>query len=254
MTMEVLIIEDEKLAADRLAGLLYEYDKSIKILNRLDSIKASVHWFKTNKSPDLVFMDIQLADGLSFEIFDNINISIPVIFTTAFSDYAIKAFKVNSIDYLLKPLEPACLKTALDKLKTLNLKYKLVNSDSLKEVRESILEQEYKKRYVVKLGIHLHSLSVNDITCFFSKEKGTCLHTKDNKRYSIDYSLEQIESDIEPKIFFRINRKYIVNINYIEDIIHYSNSRLKVVIKNLNEEDVIVSREKVQDFKSWLDK
>jgi two-component system LytT family response regulator len=252
--MDVLIIEDEKLAADRLTGLLYEYDKSIKVINKLDSVKASLNWFETNKVPDLVFMDIQLADGLSFEIFDHTNISVPVIFTTAFSDYAIKAFKVNSIDYLLKPIEPDGLKIALDKFKTFNMQYKPVNSEALKEVKESILKQEYKKRFVVKAGAHLHSVSVNDITCFFSKEKATFLHTEDNKKYYIDYSLDQIECNTQPDLFFRVNRKYIININYIEDIIHYSNSRLKVVIKNVNEEEIIVSREKVQDFKTWLDK
>jgi DNA-binding LytR/AlgR family response regulator len=252
--MEVLIIEDEKLAADRLSNLLSEYDKTIQVINRIDSIKAAVHWFKNNKSPDLVFMDIQLADGLSFEIFESINISTPVIFTTAFSDYAIKAFKVNSIDYLLKPIEPRSLKTALDKLSTLTKQFTPVTSNSLKAVQNAILGEDYKKRYVVKVGIHLHSLSVNDISCFFSKEKGTFIQTKDNKKYTIDYSLEQIESDTDPTLFFRVNRKYIININYLEDIIHYSNSRLKILVKNLNDEEIIVSREKVQDFKIWLDK
>lgn len=252
--MNVLIIEDEKLAADHLSALIKLYDQEIKILDRLDSVKKSVAWFNTNQQPELVFMDIQLADGISFEIFEQTIVQCPIIFTTAFNEYALKAFKVNSIDYLLKPIDFDELKIAIDKYKEVR---GLPEQSQYQKVMDSVLNMltdNYKQRFVIKVGEHIKSIPVDNILYFYSLEKATFLHTTDDYNYVIDYSIEQLENLVDPQKFYRINRKYLISMDSIDDIISYSNSRLKIELKHSKDMDAIVAREKVNKFKKWLDR
>jgi DNA-binding LytR/AlgR family response regulator len=250
--MEVVIIEDEILAADRLRRLLHQYDPSIKVIGHVDSVKEAITWFESNKTPDLAFMDIQLGDGLIFKLFDKMEITCPVIFTTAYDTYAVKAFKVFSVDYLLKPIGPKELKDAIDKFKQFNYSSgPRIPFNNHPEMQE-IMSGSSKSRFVVKIGDHIQSIPVENIFCFSSDEKVTFLHTESRKKYIVEYSLEQLENMLKPELFFRVNRKYIININSISDIVSYTNNRLKVFIKDLNKVDVIVSREKVAAFKIWL--
>jgi two-component system, LytTR family, response regulator len=253
--MKVLIIEDEKHAADHIAKLIGDYDSSIEVIQVLGSVKKSVEWFNQNPLPDLLFMDIQLSDGLSFDIFKQCTITTPVIFTTAYDEYAIRAFKLNSIDYLLKPISPEELAGAIDKFKNIRQTAASGTFD-LKSVDKvmKLLTREFKNRFLIKVGEHIRFIPVEDILYFNSLEKATFLQTSASKSYSIDYSLDDIESLIDPSIFFRISRKYIVSIESIVDIISFSNSRLKLKLKNCTDDNIIVSREKVQSFKTWLDK
>ena len=252
--MKVVIIEDEIWAAELLEALIKDYDPAIEIIEIFDSVKRSVIFFNKNPQPDLVFMDIQLADGLSFEIFDKTLVECPVIFTTAFNEYAVKAFKVNSIDYLLKPIDTDDLKAAIDKYKKLYsekpvaLQYQVFDNILHK------LTNKYKQRFVIKVGEHIRSIPVDEILYFYSLEKATYLHTAENRNYVIDYSLEQVESLVDPEKFFRINRKYLIAMNSFKDIISYSNSRLKIELLHSDDYDAIVAREKVRSFKKWLDR
>lgn len=258
--MTILIIEDEKLAANRLRGLIETIDTTVEIVGILDSIKGSVAWFEANSQPDLAFMDIQLADGLSFEIFDQVKISCPVIFTTAFDEYALRAFKVNSIDYLLKPVDSEELKRAMDKYQQLHP----ANSGGLPAPSTGIstpvmdrvlqmLTRSYKNRFLVKAGEHIKTIPVDQINFFYSMGKATFLNSSENKEYDIDYTLEELETLLNPEQFFRINRKFIIAVKSIKDIINYTNSRLKLRLLNSADDDIIVSREKVTAFKGWLD-
>ncbi len=248
--MKILIIEDEAPAAKRLEKSIREVEPTAEVVARTDSVKSSLAWFRENPSPDLVLMDIQLGDGLSFEIFEQVEVKCPVIFTTAYDEYAIKAFKVNSIDYLLKPVEKEELVTAMNKFHEMHP----ATPDRL--VVDKILQnltKEYKSRFLVKVGEHIKFFPVSEIQCFYSKEKYTFIFTAEKRNYDLDYPLDQIESLVNPSKFFRISRKYIVNIDFIQDIISYANSRLKVKLAGQTDEDLIVSREKVRDFKKWLD-
>ena len=254
--MKILIIEDEHLAAKRLEDLLYKYNKEIEILAKISSVKKSIKWFSQNPEPDLAFMDIQLGDGLSFEIFEQVKINCPIIFTTAYDEYAIKAFKVNSVDYLLKPFDFKELSNSIEKYKA-NFNVKLSNDNTIQQSKieevVNMLANKYKDRFVVKVGVHIKPVETADILFFYSMEKATYLNTNRGNNYVIDFSLEQIESLINPKSFFRINRKYIINIKAINDIISFSNSRLKIKLESSDDENVIVSREKVTKFKNWLE-
>jgi DNA-binding LytR/AlgR family response regulator len=230
-------------------------DENISVSGNPDSVKKSIEWFHENGLPDLVFMDIQLADGLSFEIFDQVSVDCPIIFTTAYQEYAIKAFKVNSIDYLLKPIDSDELKAAINKFKKQSEAKEStahIPLEVLKDVRR-MLDQQYKNRFVVKVGDHIKSIEVKDILFFYSLDKGTYLHTNENRSLNIDFSLEAVQELVDPMKFFRVNRKYLVSHPAIEDIVVYSNSRLKLKLTYSVEDDVLVSREKVQAFKSWLD-
>lgn len=254
--MDVLIIEDERPAAARLEKLLKIHNDQINILNKIDSVKKAVQWLQiADNRPDLIFMDIQLADGLSFEIFEHVDITVPVIFTTAFDEYALRAFKVNSIDYLLKPIDEEGLEGAFKKLDRLAANHQ-PQSNTLEQITQAMamLTNKYKSRFVIKVGEHIKSVAVDDILYFFSRDKASFCCIKDNKNYILDYSLEQIEAMVDPEIYFRINRKYLISLGAITDIISYSNSRLKIVLKNCPDDDVIVSRDRVNDFKSWLDR
>ncbi|NVK85407.1 MAG: response regulator transcription factor [Cytophagia bacterium] len=252
--MKVLIVEDESMAAKRLSSMLLKLEPDVEILEVLDSVKTAVKWLSTNEA-DLLFFDIQLADGLSFEILNQVNIQTPIIFTTAFDEYAIKAFKVNSIDYLLKPIDPEELQNALDKF---HQNFKRPEAEqpnmALLEQAMKMLTKQYKERFVVKIGEHIHTISVSDTAYFFSQDKATFLVTKEKKRYIIDYTLEEVEGLIDPQDFFRINRKYLISMRAVKDIVSYSNSRLRIILSQSDEMDAIVSRERVQDFKKWLDR
>ena len=252
--MRVLIVEDESMAAKRLTSLLLKLEPQIEILEQLDSVKTAVKWLSENEA-DLLFFDIQLADGLSFEILNQVNISTPIIFTTAFDEYAIKAFKVNSVDYLLKPIDPTELQNALDKFNQ-NFKQQspqLPNMAMLEQAMK-MLTRQFKERFVVKIGEHIHTVNVSEAAYFFSQDKATFLVTQDKKRYIVDYSLEDVEGLVDPQEFFRINRKYLISMRAVKDIVSYTNSRLRIVLHQSDEMDAIVSREKVQDFKKWLDR
>jgi len=252
--MNVVVIEDEKLAAEGLIGLIQQVDPNINIIAQLTSVKKSIEWFNKNDHPDLAFFDIQLEDGLSFEIFENTIVDCPVIFTTAYHEYAIRAFKVNSIDYLLKPVDYNELATAIEKYKR---SYKNRIIQPKQEVFDKVLNlltNDFKQRFAIKVGEHIRSVAIESILYFYSMEKATFLHTDDNHNYVLDYSLEQIEGLVDPQRFFKINRKYIITIDSIDDIITYSNSRLKIELKHSDDHDVIVAREKVREFKKWLDR
>jgi DNA-binding LytR/AlgR family response regulator len=251
--MNVLIIEDEPLAGKRLIDLIKQYDDSIKVLGRIGTVKKSVEWFNNNCA-DLVFMDIQLADGLSFEIFEQTTVDCPVIFTTAFDEYAIKAFKVNSIDYLLKPIDFEELSSAIDKFKISHEKQEIVptNYSKIEEALHS-LTTTYKTRFVIKVGVHIRPVEVDDIQYFYSFDKATFLQTNENKSYALDLSLDQIERLINPQQFFRINRKFLVNIKSIDEVVSFSKSRLKIKFKHSKEQEAIVSRDKASAFKEWLE-
>lgn len=252
---KVLIIEDEKPAAEWLQQLISKLDPGISIFGVIDSVRGAVEWFRQNGAPDLVFMDIQLADGLSFEIFEQVKVPCPVIFTTAYEEYAVKAFKVNSVDYLLKPIAFDELEMAFQKFENQVKKEEEVQPvtlDLLNKVRE-MLRKQYKTRFIIKVGEHLKSIPVEDIQFFYSLDKATFLCTSDFKAYIVDYSLDRISEMVDEHRFFRINRKYILSNQSIADIVFYSNSRLKIKLKKPDEESIIVSRDKVAAFKEWLD-
>ncbi len=251
--MRILIIEDENRSANRLNKLLLEIDSSVEIVQIIESVKEAVTFFKQDQSVDLVFADIQLSDGLSFEIFEQMKIDTPIVFTTAYDQYAIRAFKVNGIDYLLKPIDPKELKESIRKFKSFTIKRQPSDLSKLVELLKE-KESDYKTRFMIKIGDRFKSISVTDISAIVSEDKGTYLIDKLGARHLLDGSLEKIYLLIDPSQFFRINRKYIVNIKGIDQIYSWSNSRLKIRIKNHNDQMIIVAREKVAEFKRWLDK
>jgi len=252
--MRVLIVEDEHLASQKLKQLLLKIDDSIQILDMLESVSATINWISNNPPPDLIFMDIQLDDGVCFEIFNSVEVNTPVIFTTAYDQYAIKAFKVNSVDYLLKPISHDDLTSALKKF---NLTYQQAyyQKEKINILYDQLVKKDYKARFFVKVGTHFFSISTEDIACFYIRERSTFIKSKVGKNFDIDFSLDQVQHMVDPDQFFRINRNYIVNLDSITDIISYSTNRLKLKLKNFEHlEDLIVSREKTSDFKQWLDK
>jgi DNA-binding LytR/AlgR family response regulator len=251
--MNVIIIEDEKPSARRLQRMLKSL--SIEAETMLHSVEESIEWFQDNVHPDLIFLDIQLSDGLSFEIFEAIDIKSAVIFTTAYDEYALQAFKLNSIDYLLKPIDEDDLKIAVDKFKERTPQNNSVTLDfnDIKKLLVNPIEREYKKRFSVKVGQHLKLINVEDIECIYSENKGTYAHTIEGRNYLLDQTLDQLEDELEPHVFYRISRKFYVNINAIKDIISYTNSRLQIKLNYYNDQDIIVARERVKDFKNWLE-
>lgn len=251
--MNVIIIEDEKPSARRLKRMLQSLDITAEVM--LHSVEESIVWFQNNTHPGLIFLDIQLSDGLSFEIFETIEIKSAVIFTTAYDEYALQAFKLNSIDYLLKPIDEDDLAIAVQKYKERAPQKQAVTLDfnDIKKLLVNPIDREYKKRFSVKVGQHLKLINIDEIECFYSENKGTYLYTADNRNYLIDSTLEQLEEELEPQTFFRINRKFFVNINAIKDMVSYTNSRLQIKLNSYNEQDVIVARERVKDFKGWLE-
>lgn len=250
--MRVVIIEDEKLSAEHLTVLLKKIDSSIFVMDFFDTISASVIAFKAGLNADLIFMDIHLADGNSFEIFKQIKLEIPVIFTTAFDNYAIQAFKQNSVDYLLKPIALQDLQFAIEKF---NKQQKLSNKDLISSIASAYqqINKEYKSRFLVKLGQTIDSIPIEEIHHFETKDSLSFLVTNKGNHYLIDYPLDQLETMLNPNKFFRINRKIILNIQSIEKVTTYFNSRLSIASKFLDSDSRIVSRDRVNDFKKWLD-
>lgn len=251
--MRAIIIEDEKLSADHLVTLLKKVDANISVIAKFDSVKKSIEEFKKGLKADLLFVDIHLADGLSFDIFSKISIDTPVIFTTAYNEYAIKAFEINSVDYLLKPIGIEELTRAVEKFKKLNGLNQSLVLENISNAYQGINKQ-YKNRFLVKIGDIISSIKTEDIFHFISEDGLVLLATENEKRYVIDYTLDNLETLISPDVFFRINRKVIVNINSVQKVSTYFNSRLKLNSGPLTDDDCIVSRERVNDFKKWLDK
>ena len=251
--MNIIIIEDEKPSARRLNRMLSALNIEAEIM--LHSVEESIDWFQNNEHPDLIFLDIQLSDGLSFEIFETIDINSAVIFTTAYDEYALQAFKLNSIDYLLKPIDGDDLKTAVEKFKSRAPQKQAVTLDfnDIKKLLVNPIERDYKKRFSVKVGQHLKLINIDEIECIYSENKGTYVFTNEGRNYLLDSTLDQLEEELEPDVFFRISRKFYININAIRDMVSYTNSRLQIKLHHYKEQDIIVARERVKDFKNWLE-
>lgn len=250
--MNIIIIEDEKPAARLLQRKVEKLGLQVDVM--LHSVEESIHWFNSNAHPDLIFLDIQLSDGLSFEIFETIDIKSAVIFTTAYDEYALRAFKLNSIDYLLKPIDEDDLETAVNKFKSRNAAAPNLSLDfeMIRKMLVNPVDRNYKKRFTIKMGQQLKMINIEEVECFFSENKGTYLHTTDNRDYLLDLTLEQLETELDPKDFYRVSRKFIVPMKAIKEIQLHSNSRLKVILPTYKDDEVIVARERVNDFKEWL--
>lgn len=248
---QVVIIEDEKLAANNLESMLLSIDTDIRILAKIESVRNAVKWLSSNQC-DLIFLDIQLSDGNSFSIFEQIEVKTPVIFVTAYDQYAIRAFKHNSIDYLLKPINKEDLDQSLNKYREYYQNLQLPDFKTLLEtIRNPVI---YQERFLVNAGQKLKTIKTSDIAYFYVQTKGVFLCTKDDKHYDINYTLEKLQEILDPKVYFRVNRQYIVNINVIENMFTVSKSRLKLELKPKPLDEVIVSVNNIQDFKLWLNK
>ena len=285
--MLALVVEDEPLAARRLTGLLQKHAAPLTLLGPAESVAQAVALLQAGPAPDVLFLDIHLADGLSFELFEQVDITCPVIFTTAYDQYALRAFKVNSVDYLLKPIDEEELVAAIAKLRQRLAATAPVPSDQdfstkgsvsstkteaenaapaldaatlaalLQQLREPAPTASYKSQFVVRVGEHLKVVPVEQVAYFFSLEKTTLLQSTDGRKYVVDYTMEQLEGLLDPGQFFRLNRAYLARQAAIHDIIHYTNSRLQTILRPAppeSEGPVLVSREKVSVFKSWLDR
>lgn len=249
--MNIIIIEDEKPAARLLQRKVEKL--SLQVNTMLHSVEESITWFQNNAHPDLIFLDIQLSDGLSFEIFEKIDIKSAVIFTTAYDEYALRAFKLNSIDYLLKPIDEDELEVAINKFKVRTQAQNFsLDFEAIKRMLVNPVEKEYKKRFSVKIGQQLKVISIDEVECFYSENKGTYIHTLDNRDYLIDATLEILETEINPKYFYRVSRKFIVPLKAVKEIQVYSNSRLKIILPTYKDDEVVVARERVSDFKEWI--
>jgi len=250
--MNIIIIEDEKPAARLLQRKVEKL--GLQVNEMLHSVEEAVHWFQNNAHPDLIFLDIQLSDGLSFEIFETIDIKSAVIFTTAYDEYALRAFKLNSIDYLLKPIDEDDLEVAVNKFKarTQTTQNLALDFEMIKKMLVNPVDKSYKKRFTVKVGQQLKLINIEEAECFYSQDKGTYIHTVDNRDYLLDTTLEQLENDLNPKEFFRLSRKFIIPLKAIKEIQMHTNSRLKVILPTYKEDEVIVARERVGDFKEWI--
>lgn len=249
--MRVLIVEDEIAAARRLSKMLLEIEPSAQILGITDSISSTVEWIKSNPEPDLILLDIHLADGVSFKIFNQVKVKCPIIFTTAFDQYAIQAFKLNSIDYLLKPINPEDLRFSLNKFKekqspSNNFDFEKI----LAEIRKPQLD--YQQRFVVQFADKLKAIEIDSVAYFIAMEKSVFLVSTDNHRYAVDYTMEKLETVLNPKSFFRVNRKFIVSFKAIKNMYFYSKSRVKLELNPPVDSEVIVSTERSSDFKEWL--
>jgi len=249
--MKILLIEDEEPAAKRLQKMLKEIEPGAEVSENIVSISSAVAWFKENPLPDLIIADIQLSDGLSFEIFASVEVLCPVIFTTAYDQYAIEAFKVNSIDYLLKPIKKEELANAVAKYK--KLKPAAASPDIVQLLKSfTAASAEYKKRFAVRYGEHIKTITVDEVAYFYTEDKINFLTTKEGRRYTIDFNLDALESMLDPKTFFRINRQYIISINSIAEMFAYSKSRVLVKLNPAAKHETIVSTERSADFKLWL--
>ena len=253
--MDILIIEDEILAAERMQMLIKNYDPSINIVASLESVEEAVQWLSTKKTPDLLLVDIQLSDGHSFEIFKKVQVHKPIIFTTAYDQYALDAFKLLSIDYVLKPVTAEALSNAFAKYKSLTGQVEAVqNYDEVLQYVKENLSSKYKSRFLGKVGQRTYFIPVQDVAYFTADNKIVHLVARDGKRYLKNATMEKLEQIIDPKIFFRVNRKIIIHIDAIEQIKPYDNNRLIIMVKAIPAaEEIIISREKVAEFKIWAD-
>ena len=250
--MNVIIVEDEKYARENLIKQLTDIDPSINVLDEFDTVEDTVEYLLDNR-PDLIFLDIHLADDLSFKIFENVEVKSPIIFTTAYDQYALKAFKVNSIDYLLKPIDKQELRVALQKFNRLTTP----KSNELEELKKALLapdKKEFKKRFMVKKGERLLSIKTEDVAYFEGEDRYTYLITKDNQRFFVDYKLGELEDELDPNAFFRLNRSFIACFDQIRDVIVMSKSRVKVNLEPEAKRDIVVSTENTRVFKEWLNR
>jgi len=248
--MRVLILEDENRAVNHLKRLIQGVAPELEIYAVFETVREAVAHLEKEEHPDLIFSDVQLADGISFEIFSKVHIECPIIFTTAYDTYAIEAFNTNGIDYLLKPIEEERLKRSIEKAEQFSSNRRLEN---LLKVNTDQNSKRIKSRFMVKVGEKIRTIMVEDILAFYSFDKTTYLHTNTHRNYIIDYSLEELESMLDVSRFFKINRKYIVSIEACSQIIAWSNSRLKIDIEGIDDQKIVVARERVREFKTWLD-
>ncbi|MEH6682635.1 MAG: LytTR family DNA-binding domain-containing protein [Sediminicola sp.] len=249
--IEAVIIEDEHIASNRLVQLVHEIAPDIRVVSTISSVESGTKWFEENPLPDLIFLDIQLNDGYGFDILDTLENHPPVIFTTAYNEYAIRGFKYNGLDYLLKPIDKKDLERALEKYRT--SPYQKKEAETKIQDFKTLFHKEYKHRFMVKIGNHFGTFSVEDIFYFKSENGSISLFTTNGKNYPIEYSIDQLEKILNPIEFFRINRKYMVALKSVQEIHSYFNSRLLLKLKPVQEEKVIVSRERSTAFKKWLD-
>ncbi len=250
--MNILILEDEEPAALRLKKQLLEIEPTAQILDILVSVRSAVEWLNTHAAPDLMFLDINLADGSSFEIFEKLNVESPIIFITAYDEYAIKAFKLNSVEYLLKPFKKEELVSAINKYKKIYGGKKELPDirmliDTMKEKQDP-----FKKRFLIRYGEHIKTIDISQVAYFYTEEKINFLKTKDNHSYPIDYNLDKLDTMLDPERFFRINRQFIISIESIGEMFSYSKSRVKIILIPPIEMDTIVSTERSPHFKEWL--
>jgi len=253
----VLIVEDEPHAQKELKRLFNNSGHDIRVMECIDSVEDAITWINNNPEPDIMFFDIQLSDGTSFEIFDHISTTTPVIFTTAFDEYAIRAFKVNSIDYLLKPIKQNELIAALDKFQLLKKSgNKPVSNINIEEIQKllEINKPVYKSRFITRIGDQILQIGVNNVAYFKAEDNEVLLVTNNNKHYIIDYSLDQLNTMLDPATFFRANRSYNINISSIQKISKYFNSRIHLQLEPDVEDGILISRVKVPDFLNWIDK
>jgi DNA-binding LytR/AlgR family response regulator len=252
--MKILIVEDEDLAVKKLQKTLATVNPSAKVVGTTDSIKSTVEWLQQNDQPDLILMDIELADGQSFEIFNLTEVNSPVIFTTSYDEFALKAFKVNSVDYLLKPIQKEDLHAALEKFQKIKSSAEVKIESLVKELQQKLQPKEYRKRFLVKLGQKLVSVEIGEIAFFYSDGRLNFFKTTDNRKFVVDYTMDELEEMLDPQKFFRISRSFYVSVNSIEKIDDYFGNRLILGLKPAVEKEALVSREKVTEFKNWMGK
>jgi two-component system, LytTR family, response regulator LytT len=251
--INILILEDEDAAAKRLQKLIGEMLSDANFLATIASVKNGIEWFANNNAPDLIFADIQLNDGTSFDIFKKVVVKSPVIFTTAYDAHALNAFKLNSVDYLLKPIKKDELSAAIEKFKTIYLTYKTEDAGNLQNLIEALQKTpQYKQRFVLRIGEHMKIIEVPDIAYFYTEHKANFIVTKDGKRYLADNTLDQLEEMLDPKSFFRINRQFIISYASIAEMFTYSKSRVLVKLNPSSKLHTIVSTERSATFKAWL--
>ena len=250
--MNVVIIEDEDRTARQLERLLKKYDPSVHVLTQLPSVKDAVAWFSEHPQPDLAFMDIHLEDGLAFRIFEQLTLTVPVIFTTAYDEYVLKAFKVNSIDYLLKPVDYDELVAAMEKFKTIRGQPALPDLNALLQLIQKPQTNSFKERFMVTIGTKIHSIEVADIAYFYSEEKATFLLTKSGQLLPLEYSLDQLSGLVNPGHFFRVNRQFLVARTAIQAVHAYSAGKLKLDLLPASRHEVFVSMSRLSEFKDWL--
>lgn len=251
--MRALIVEDEAIAARRLRNLIEALSPEIKIVASLSSVEDANHWFNSNTMPELIFLDIQLNDGYGFDILDNLEEHPPIIFTTAYNEYAIRGFKYNGLDYLLKPIDKNDLEKALAKFKKLHKETDNANKNDQYDRIANMFRKVHKHRFIVKIGNQYNTFNVNEISYFKSQKGLIFLTTHKGQQYPIEYTLDQLEDILDPVQFFRINRQYIVSVEAVKEIHSYFNSRLLLKLTQKTEDQIIVSRERATSFKKWLD-